>query len=91
MRALATVRSGTSGLSTAGPAGDHFDWQVGSTSGVRLVSLQPVEREACLSRIRERLAAAEVTQYTFRGEVVQAAAVKPQSVIRTIFPTSWPE
>jgi len=57
----------------------HFEWHVCGTSRVRLQSLEPANQDACLSRVRERLGAGEGSQYTFRGEVVLATAVRPPS------------
>lgn len=54
----------------------HFDYQVGSTSRLRLESLDIEDREACLSRIRDRLSGANKEQYVYRGEVIMAMAAK---------------
>ena len=56
---------------------DHFDYQVGSTSRLRLQSLDVENRKACLRRVRDRLSGAEDEQYVYRGEVFVATAVKP--------------
>ena len=55
---------------------DHFDYQVGSTSRLRLQSLEVENRKACLRRVRDRLSGAEDEQYVYRGEVFVATAVK---------------
>lgn len=55
---------------------DHFDYQSRSTSRLRLQSLSATEREACLRRIRGRLAGADQEQYVYRGQVFMATAVK---------------
>jgi ubiquinone/menaquinone biosynthesis C-methylase UbiE len=55
---------------------DHFDYQVHSTSRLRLLSLTETDRGACLGRIRRRLAAADGEQYLYRGDVFLATAVK---------------
>ena len=56
----------------------HFDYQVGSTSRLRLQSLDLEDREACLRRVRDRLSGAGGEQYVYRGEVFIATAVKAQ-------------
>jgi SAM-dependent methyltransferase len=58
------------------PAEDHFGWHLGGNSGVRLRSLEPARREACLVRIRARLEGIGREGYTFRGEVVLATAMR---------------
>jgi len=58
---------------------DHFDYQVGSTSRLRLQSLDVENRKACLRRVRDRLSGAEDEQYVYRGEVFVATAVKAGS------------
>jgi hypothetical protein len=55
---------------------DHFDYQVRSTSRLRLQSLTETDREACLGRIRRRLSGAGGDQYVYRGNVFIATAVK---------------
>jgi ubiquinone/menaquinone biosynthesis C-methylase UbiE len=55
---------------------DYFDHQVRSTSRLRLLSLNEDDREACLRRIRERLAGSGGEQYVYSGEVVMAIAQK---------------
>lgn len=54
----------------------HFDYQVGSTSRLRLQSLKVEDREACLRRVRDRLSGANDEQYVYTGEVFIATAVK---------------
>lgn len=54
----------------------YFDYQMRSSSRRRLQSLGPGEREACLRRIRKRLAGSDDEQYLYRGEVVMATARK---------------
>ena len=55
---------------------DYFDYQMRSTSRLRLMSLDEGDREACLSRIRKRLSGADDEQYFYGGEVVMAIARK---------------
>jgi ubiquinone/menaquinone biosynthesis C-methylase UbiE len=57
---------------------EHFDYQVGMNSRLRLQSLDVAEREACLRRIRDRLTGADDEQYVYRGEVFLATAFKAQ-------------
>jgi len=54
----------------------HFDYQVRSTSRLRLLSLTETDRAACLDRVRRRLSAADGEQYLYQGEVFMATAVK---------------
>jgi ubiquinone/menaquinone biosynthesis C-methylase UbiE len=54
----------------------HFDYQVRSTSRLRLMSLTETDRGACLGRIRRRLSAADGEQYLYQGDVFMATAVK---------------
>ena len=54
----------------------HFDYQVRSTSRLRLLSLEPAEREACLGRISKRLSGSNDEQYVYSGDVVMAMARK---------------
>lgn len=61
----------------------HFDYQVRSTSRLRLLSLDPVERKACLGRIRKRLSGSDDEQYAYSGEVVVAIARKADANGRT--------
>jgi ubiquinone/menaquinone biosynthesis C-methylase UbiE len=56
---------------------DHFDYQVGMSSRLRLQSLDVQDRESCISRIKGRLSGADDEQYVYRGEVFMATAVKP--------------
>jgi SAM-dependent methyltransferase len=53
---------------------DHFEYQIRSTSLVRLQSVNSDDREACLQRVRDRLSRQDDDQYVFRGEVVMAIA-----------------
>ncbi len=55
---------------------DHFDYQVGSYSRLRLQSLDVEDRQACLRRVGDRLAGADQEQYAYRGEVFIATAFK---------------
>jgi hypothetical protein len=55
---------------------DYFEHQTRSTSRLRLLSLDQGDREACLRRIRERLASSGDEQYVYSGEVVMAIAHK---------------
>jgi ubiquinone/menaquinone biosynthesis C-methylase UbiE len=57
---------------------EHFDYQVGMNSRLRLQSLDVEDREACLRRIRDRLSGAGDEQYVYRGEVFMATAFKAQ-------------
>jgi len=57
---------------------EHFDYQVGMNSRLRLQSLDVVDREACLRRIRDRLSGADDEQYVYRGELFMATAFKAQ-------------
>jgi hypothetical protein len=58
---------------------DHFEYQVRSTSRLRLESLDRGDREECLRRVRARLATTSEEQYIFRGEVVLATAARPDA------------
>lgn len=55
---------------------DHFDYQVGMNSRLRLQSLDVDDRDACVRRVRDRLSDANDAQYVYRGEVFIATAVK---------------
>jgi ubiquinone/menaquinone biosynthesis C-methylase UbiE len=55
---------------------DYFDYQVRSSSRLRLLSLEEGDREACLRRIRKRLSASDDEQYMYSGEVIMAIARK---------------
>ena len=55
---------------------DHFDYQVGMSSRLRLQSLDVVDRETCLRRVRDRLSGVDDEHYIYRGEVFVATAVK---------------
>ena len=46
---------------------DHFQYQLLSNSRQRLKSLDDEAREACLERVRARLARQGYGQYTYRG------------------------
>jgi SAM-dependent methyltransferase len=67
----------TESLEHLWPPEDHFDYQVGSTSRLRLQSLGDAERHDCLGRVRDRLSHVDSEGYTYRGVVVMATAVKP--------------
>jgi ubiquinone/menaquinone biosynthesis C-methylase UbiE len=54
----------------------YFDYQIRSTSRLRLQSLSVDDREACLGRVRDRLSSMGEEQYIYRGQVVIATAVK---------------
>jgi hypothetical protein len=58
---------------------DHFEYQVRSTSRLRLESLDLGDRDECLRRVRARLATAGEDQYVFRGEVVMTTAARPDA------------
>ncbi len=60
---------------------DHFEYQVRSTSRLRLESLDHGRRDDCLRRVRARLAAATEEDYVFRGDVVMAAGAKSDSAM----------
>jgi hypothetical protein len=55
---------------------DYFEYQMRSTSRLRLLSLDEDDRETCLGRIRKRLSATDDEQYTYSGEVIMAIARK---------------
>jgi|SRR5579859_1674432 len=55
---------------------DYFDYQVRSSSRLRLLSLGATEREACLRRVGERLSDVGDDGYVYRGEVFMATAFK---------------
>jgi len=55
---------------------DHFAYQEGSTSRLRLQTLDVEDRAACLRRVRDRLSGAGDEQYAYRGEVFMATALK---------------
>ena len=59
---------------------DHFEYQVRSTSRLRLESLASGARDDCLERVRARLAACSDEEYVFSGDVVMATAVKPEAL-----------
>jgi SAM-dependent methyltransferase len=67
----------TESLEHLWPPHDHFDYQVESTSRLRLQSLDDIKRHDCLRRVRDRLTHVDNEGYTFRGQVVMATAVKP--------------
>jgi SAM-dependent methyltransferase len=74
------IRSWTESLEHRWRPEDHFDYQVRSTSRLRLESLDAGDRDACLARLRARLAAVDQHEYVFKGDVVMATAVKPEVV-----------
>ena len=57
-------------------AKDHYEYQVSSSSRLRLEGLSSGDREACLEKVRDRLSRVGDDQYVFRGEVVMATALK---------------
>jgi len=61
---------------------DHFDYQVRMNSRLRLQSLDLEDRDACLRRVRDRLAGAGDEQYVYRGEVFMATAFKADHPVR---------
>ena len=71
------IRTGTESLEHRWRREDHFQYQVRSTSRLRLESLDPGGRDECLRRVRTRLATAVDEQYVLRGDVVLATASKP--------------
>ena len=70
------VRSWTETLEHRWPTDVNFDYQVRSTSRLRLESLEPSHRDQCLAHVRARLAALDDDGYVFKGEVVMATATK---------------
>ncbi len=71
------IRTWTESLEHRWRPDDHFQYQVRSTSRLRLASLDPGDRDNCLQRLRVRLAAAGPDDYIFKGDVVMATAMKP--------------
>ena len=71
------IRTWTESLEHRWRPEDHFEYQVRSTSRLRLESLDLGDRDECLRRVRARLATASKEQYVFRGEVVMATAARP--------------
>lgn len=67
----------TESLEHLWPPQEHFAYQVGSTSLLRLQSLDVAKRQDCLGRVRDRLSHLDGAGYGYRGEVVMATAVKP--------------
>jgi ubiquinone/menaquinone biosynthesis C-methylase UbiE len=63
---------------------DYFDYQMQSTSRLRLLSLDEGERQACLGRIRKRLSGSGDEQYVYSGQVIMAIARKPDADGRTL-------
>lgn len=55
---------------------DHFEYQVSSTSRLRLQSLDERVREDCLRLVRDRVSRLGEDHYVFRGEVIMATATK---------------
>ncbi len=70
------IRTWTESLEHRWRPDDHFEYQVRSTSRLRLASLEQRDRDDCLRRVRTRLAKAGEAQYVFRGAVVMATATK---------------
>jgi ubiquinone/menaquinone biosynthesis C-methylase UbiE len=68
------IRTWTESLEHRWRPEDHFEYQVRSTSRLRLESLDLRDRDECLRRVRARLATSSEDQYLFRGEVVMATA-----------------
>ncbi|MDQ6883372.1 MAG: methyltransferase domain-containing protein [Candidatus Dormibacteraeota bacterium] len=73
------VRTSTESLDHRWRPEDHFEYQLRSTSRLRLDSLDAARRDECLQRVRTRLSAAGKEMYVFRGEVVMATAAKPEA------------
>ena len=73
------IRTWTESLEHRWRPEDHFEYQVRSTSRLRLESLDVGDRDECLRRLRARLATAAEDEYVFRGEVVMATAAKPDA------------
>ena len=71
------IRTWTESLDHRWRPEDHFEYQVRSTSRLRLESLDAGRRDECLRRVRMRLATAGEEMYVFTGEVVMATAAKP--------------
>jgi ubiquinone/menaquinone biosynthesis C-methylase UbiE len=63
---------------------DYFEYQVRSSSRLRLLSLEDGDREACLRRIRKRLSGSDDEQYMYSGEVVMAIARKADRGANTL-------
>jgi ubiquinone/menaquinone biosynthesis C-methylase UbiE len=57
---------------------DHFDYQLGGRSLLRLLSLPSRERDSCVRRVRDRLSGQGEEQYVFTGEMIVATAVKEE-------------
>ena len=74
------IRSWSESLEYRWQPDDHFEYQVRSTSRLRLESLDAGARDALLARLRDRLATADLYEYVFKGDVVMATAVKPEVV-----------
>jgi SAM-dependent methyltransferase len=73
------IRTWTESLEHRWRPEDHFEYQVRSTSRLRLESLDLRDRDECLRRVRARLATSSEDQYVFRGEVVMATASTPDA------------
>ncbi len=76
---LSPERVWTESIEHRWPPADHFEWHLQSTSRLRLASLEPEVRAACLARVRDRLAGMGPEQYVFRGEVILAVAAKRET------------
>lgn len=70
------VRSWTETLEHHWQPDQNFEYQVRSTSRLRLESLDPLHRDQCLERVRARLATLDDDGYVFKGDVVMATATK---------------
>jgi SAM-dependent methyltransferase len=57
---------------------DFFEYQLRSSARLRLLSLTAGEREACVSRVRERLSGQGEDLYFFSAELIMATAVKAE-------------
>lgn len=55
---------------------DYFEYQMRSTSRLRLLSLDQADHDASLGRIRKRLSGFDDEHYAYSGEVVMAMARK---------------
>lgn len=55
---------------------DHFEWHLSSTSRVRLQSLDEASRQACVGRVRDRLAGAPAGDFIFRAGPLLAVAAR---------------
>lgn len=74
---FAAVRTWSEHLVHQWSAAAHYEHRVLDAMHARLLLLASDERDRCLERIRERLAAAAEEDYVYRGDVILAAAQRP--------------